>query len=222
MTEAFGDRAAGWFPIDDPVGRAAEAGGHDPTRHQQAIATLLVAWRDSWRILRGGAPVATSLAAVGPKVDNDWWATVWLHSLRDGVLAVPGRGERELADLDGACDVVGLRFAVDADHTGWERRVGDALQRAAEDLPDHPLAVAQLAVRGPDADEQGVVFQAATSVIAQSGADPAVALHPVQPPVHDRPRPAPHPRHLAADRSTAWPQVESDLRAGSCARYRPR
>ncbi len=178
VAEAFGARVSGWFPFDDPVGRAAESAGDDSLRHQEAIVNLLTAWRDSWRILRGGPPVATSLGAFGPKVENDWWATVWLHSLHDGVLAVPGRGERELADLDGACDVVGLRLAVDGTPIGWERHVGDALHRAAEALPNHQLAIAQLAVKGPDADEQGILFQAASSVIAQTGTDIAVAFTP--------------------------------------------
>lgn len=178
VTDAFGDRAAGWFPFDDPIGRAAETGGHNPIRHQETLLNLLTAWRDSWRILRGGPPVATSLAAFGPKVVDDWWASVWLRSLRDGVLAVPGRGERELADLHGACDVVGLRFAVDGTPAGWERHVGEALHRAAEVLPDHPLAVAQLAVKAPDADEQGILFEAATSVIGQTGTDLAVGFTP--------------------------------------------
>lgn len=169
VTDAFGDRAAGWFPLDDPVGRAAEAAGDDETRHQQAITNLVVAWRDSWRVLRGGPPVATSLAAFGPKVGTDWWATTWLRGLREGLLLVPGRGERELPDLEGACDVIGVRLAVDGSVTGWEAALGDVFQRAGELLPDHPLAVAQLAVKGPDADEQGVLFEAASSVIDDAG-----------------------------------------------------
>lgn len=169
VTDAFGDRVAGWFPFDDPVGRAAEAAGDDEVRHQEAIANLVTAWRDSWRILRGGPPVATSLAAFGPKVANDWWATTWLRGLRDGQLLVPGRGERELPDLEGACDLIGLRLAVDGTVPRWEAAIGDIFQRAAELLPDHPLAVAQLAVKGPDADEQGVLFEASSAVIADAG-----------------------------------------------------
>jgi hypothetical protein len=169
VTDAFGDRAAGWFPLDDPVGRAAEAAGDDEVRHQETIANLVTAWRDAWRILRGGPPVATSVAAFGPKVTNDWWATTWLAGLRDGMLLVPGRGERELADLEGACDIVGMRLAVDGSVPRWEAAIGDVFQRAAELLPDHALAVAQLAVNGPDADEQGVLFEAASSVITDAG-----------------------------------------------------
>lgn len=169
VIDSFGDRAAGWFPFDDPVGRAAEAAGDDEGRHQEAIANLVNAWRDSWRLLRGGPPVATSLAVFGPKVTNDWWATTWLQGFRDGQLLVPGRGERELADLQGACDIIGLRLAVDGTVPRWEGVIGDLLQRAAEILPDHPLAVAQLAVNGPDADEQGVLFEAASGVIGDAG-----------------------------------------------------
>jgi hypothetical protein len=181
VTDAFGDRVAGWFPFDDPVGRAAEAAGDDSSRHQEAIIILITAWRESWRILRGGPPVATSLAAFGPKMTNDWWSTIWLRGMRDGVLAVPGRMERELADLDGSTDIVGLRLAVDGGTEGWERLIGDVLQRAAEDLPDHPLAIAQLAVKGPDADEQGILFEATSAVLddaASSGIDMAVAFTP--------------------------------------------
>jgi hypothetical protein len=169
VTNAFGDRAAGWFPFDDPVGRAAEAAGDDSLRHQETIINLLKAWRDSWRILRGGPPVATSLAVFGPKVENDWWATTWLRGLRDGVIDVPGRMERELADFEGACDIIGLRLAVDGTAPRWEMTIGDVLQRAAETLPDHPVGIAQLAVRGPDADEQGILFEASSAVIDEAG-----------------------------------------------------
>jgi hypothetical protein len=165
VIEAFGERAAGWFPFDDPVGRAAEAAGDNEARHQEAIANLVAAWRDTWRLLRGGPPVATSLAVFGPKVANDWWATTWLEGFRDGMLLVPGRGQRELPDLQGACDIVGLRLAVDGTVPRWEGEILGLLERAAEILPDHPLAVAQLAVNGPDPDEQGVLFEAASGVI---------------------------------------------------------
>ena len=169
VTDAFGDRVAGWFPFDDPVGRADEASAGDSLRHQETIVNLLRAWRDAWRILRGGPPVATSLACFGPKVTDDWWATTWLYGMGDGVIAVPGRMERELDDFQGACDIIGLRLAVDGTTPRWEAAIGDAFQRAAEVLPDHPLAIAQLAVKGPDADEQGVLFEAASSVIDDAG-----------------------------------------------------
>ncbi len=52
--------------------------------------------------------------------------------MRDGVVRIPGRADKQLADLDGACTVVGLAMRSD---------VEAGLQRAGEQGPERPLAV---------------------------------------------------------------------------------
>lgn len=141
----FGDQAAGWVPFETPFAMARRIVPDDPRRHGELVDTLVVAWRDAWRILRGGPPVMTSLdvAVVRPaddtaeavqaanRIDQLRWG-VWLDGLREGTFTVPGRAERELADLAGACDVVGLAIRDDAE---------TVLYRAAEQGPERPLAV---------------------------------------------------------------------------------
>jgi hypothetical protein len=143
--DVFGDVAAGWVPIEAPSAMAGRLERDDSRRHGALVDTLVVAWRDAWRILHGGPPVATSLdvAVVRPvddtaeaaraanRIDQLRWG-VWLDGLREGRFTVPGRAERELPDLAGACDVVGLAIRDDAE---------TVLYRAAEQGPERPLAL---------------------------------------------------------------------------------
>lgn len=143
--DAFGGEIAGWVPFEAPFAMARRLIPDDPRRHGELMDTLVVAWRDAWRILRGGPPVMTSLdvAVVRPaddtaeafaasnRIDQLRWG-VWLEGLRDGTFAIPGRAERELADLEGACDVIGLAIRDDAE---------TLLYRAAEQGPERPLAL---------------------------------------------------------------------------------
>ena len=99
--ELFGDRVAGLGAIDDPVGKLSGPVGRRPARHQAMVHHRFDAWRDAWRILRGGPPVATSLrCGMGrPRItpclprgravqDRLRWR-VWMRSLRDGTCAIP-------------------------------------------------------------------------------------------------------------------------------------
>jgi beta-glucosidase len=61
VSETFGDSVAGWTPIDNPLAIANRIVPDDPRRHGEVLDTLTVAWRDAWRILRGGPPVATAI-----------------------------------------------------------------------------------------------------------------------------------------------------------------
>ena len=143
----LGEVAAGWVPFEAPFALAARLMPHDPRRHGDVMHTLVVAWRDAWRVLggAGGPPVATSIDVTverptdpseqalqeARRRDQLRWAT-WLSGLYDGVVRIPGRADRPLADLAGACDIVGLavRDGVEA-----------ALYRAAELAPPRPLLV---------------------------------------------------------------------------------
>ena len=144
--DVFGDVAAGWVPFETPFAMARRLVPADPRRHGELMDALVVAWRDAWRILRGGPPVMTSLdvAVVRPandspeaeeaagRIDQLRWG-VWLDGLREGTYFIPGRAERELADLQGACDIVGLAVRDD---------VETVLYRAAEQGPaERPMAL---------------------------------------------------------------------------------
>ncbi|MGD9701797.1 MAG: family 1 glycosylhydrolase [Acidimicrobiia bacterium] len=179
--EAFGDRVAGWVPFDDPVGHAERAAGADSLRHQATVHHLLVAWRDAWRILRGGPPVATSLrlgivrpaddtapAREAARLQDRLRWNVWLRGLRDGTSSVPGRVERTVPDLAGALDVLGISVVADlgdderADDGAlarFEDRAGGILRRAAEEGPSRPIAVTFRPARD-DVDERRGVLEA--------------------------------------------------------------
>jgi hypothetical protein len=165
VAEAFGDRVSGWFPIEDPIGFAARTEADDARRHGELVETLAVAWRDAWRILHGGPPIATSLTIRHVRPDDASPIAVeraqredhlrfrtFLHGLRDGTVVVPGRADRQLADLAGAVDVIGIKMRSDlgADSTiddeslrRWQERAQTLIHRVVDDGPDRPLAVIQ-------------------------------------------------------------------------------
>ena len=130
--ETFGDLVAGWQPINEPSGYATASylmgqfppGARDPLRFSQALRGMVLAWRDAWRELRGGPPVATmlNLSPVFPADDSVpageharttesiiW--TTWMRALRDGLLVVPGQPEIEVPDLRDSCDMVGFSYS---------------------------------------------------------------------------------------------------------------
>lgn len=169
IAEAFGDRVGGWFPIEDPIGFAARTEADDARRHGELIDTLVVAWRDAWRILHGGPPIATSLTIrhVRPndaspveleraRREDHLRFTTFLHGLRDGTVVIPGRADRQLADLSGAVDVIGVKMRSDlgADLTiddetlrRWQERAQTLIHRVVDDGPGRPLCVIQRANR---------------------------------------------------------------------------
>ncbi len=185
VAETFGDRVEGWFPLIDPVG-TADRWSHDTRLHESALINLAVAWRDAWRILRGGPPVAgaVSLSLVrpsGPGVpaaqaariqDHLRW-TMWLRAWRDGVLSLPNGNEPSIADLGGSLDVLGLCTTTDlgsgvlTDHAlnQWRERLGDMVRRVADHGPTRPLTLAGLQVRWPHASERTRLVEATVEAI---------------------------------------------------------
>jgi hypothetical protein len=143
--DAFGGVAAGWVPFETPFAMARRLIPNDPRTHGELVDTLVLAWRDAWRILRGGPPVMTSIdvaivrptddspeaAELAQRFDQLRWG-VWLDGLRDGDVDIPGRALRHVVDLDGACDIVGLAVRQD---------VETVVYRAAEMSPERPLAL---------------------------------------------------------------------------------
>lgn len=161
--EAFGDDVGGWVPMDHPLGLANATVPDDPRRHGEVLDTLVTAWRDAWRILRGGPPVVTAFgvevvrpadqtvqaAEAARRIDQLRWR-LWLQGLHDGTISIPGRADRELADLAGACDRVGIVVRHESDVLGL-------LHRAGEQAPERPFEVTYLLPAGKDADREAAI-----------------------------------------------------------------
>ncbi len=191
--EIFGEQVAGWFPLHDPFGVAARSAPDGSLRHLDALHQLLVCWRDAWRILRGGPPMATSLVvgevrpsgegpdarAVSRRVDHLRW-TLWLRALRDGTVAIPTRPERQIDDLAGSLDLLGICLATDLGDQAerpsdsglnrWHDISGWILRRTAEDGPDRPLAVTYRA-KLPDDDDRRLVTSAFADTVHEARRD---------------------------------------------------
>jgi hypothetical protein len=169
--EAVGEYVDGWVPFEAPFAMANRLVPNDPRRHGDVVDNLLVAWRDAWRILHGDRPIATSLdvrtvpiprddvvaAEIARRDDHLRWHT-WLRALRDGTITIPGRADRELADLAGSCDVLGIATS---DGTDLE----PLLHRTADGGPDRPLAVTFRPV-GTDLDQRAEIAHDVVSNLA--------------------------------------------------------
>jgi beta-glucosidase len=141
--DAIGDLVAGWVPLAEPVAWATDAylaGTAPPFRRDaeafsEALRGVHLAWRDAWRILRGGGSAVATCHRVGPVhaadatvtarqqtrlVDAVLWGS-WVAGLRDGILRIPGRADEEVADLAGSGDLLGITYegalAVDGEGT---------------------------------------------------------------------------------------------------------
>lgn len=173
--EAIGDVVAGWVPFEAPWAMTVRLAPGDARRQGEIAAHLLVAWRDAWRVLGGGGPlVATSIdvAVVRPsdpadqrsidaagREDHLRWDT-WMSALSRGVVDVPGRAVGTLADLAGACDVLGIAATT---------QIETVLHRAAEMGPPRPLALTYRAPLGSVAErrEQVATGLAETERVAE-------------------------------------------------------
>ena len=182
MAETFGDQLDGWFPIDDPLGFTDQYARDAGRQHGELLHTMVEAWRDSWRILRGGPPVAGSFtighitplnespdaADEARRRDHLVWRT-FLRGLRDGTVVIPGRGDRELADLAGAIDIVGIRIRTDLGSDQnldddslrrWNERTQMFLHRVVNEGPNLPISVTYRPLRPSwsDAERDGEVI----------------------------------------------------------------
>jgi beta-glucosidase len=184
VAERIGDRVRGWFPMLDPVGHARrgyEAATEPPyerdtAKVQTCLHTMLLAWRDAWRILRGGPPVVTALGVDGGDDTLVW--RLWSRALGDGTVRIPGRVPREVPDLAGAYDAWGLLLDATSAH-GVEREVerdvaravGTALRRAADDRPERDLYVAGVRVGAPEEAGQLRMVEAVGAALQEALAD---------------------------------------------------
>jgi hypothetical protein len=133
------------------------------------VDTMIVAWRDAWRILRGGPPVASSFGVrmvraidesqiaidLAKREDHIRWKT-FLRGIRDGNIVIPGRADRELADLAGSIDLVGITFRSDLGEDQaitddslrrWQERATMLIHRANNESPDRPIAISYRSAR---------------------------------------------------------------------------
>lgn len=235
--ELFGDLVAGWFPIVDPLG-VAERWASDPRKHEEALINVATAWRDSWRILHGGPPVATAFAVrmVRPvdhtvpaqqaaRLEDHLRWRMWLRALRDGVLRLPNGHERVIADLDASLDVLGIGTSLDVPEgvitdesiRRWEERLGTVLRRAAEEGPDRPIVLSSLELRWPNADER-VLFVESTVRALHAAVGDGVLLQSVfvQPGIGQAPGTRPNQAAPLLDRdrattreTTAWSTISA-------------
>ena len=162
IADGVGDDVDGWLPFEAPFAMANRLEPTDPRRHGAIVDTLLVAWRDAWRLLHGPHPIATSLdvrtvpiprddvvaAEFARREEHLRWHT-WLRALRDGMITIPGRADRELADLAGSCDQLGIAMS-GSDASDLE----PLLHRTAEEGPGRPLAIT-FRPTGRDRDARG-------------------------------------------------------------------
>ena len=140
MATELGDHADGWVPFEAPVAMGHRLEPTDARRHGELVHHLFVAWRDAWRILRGRQPVVTSIDAT--TTNPEQWE-IWVRGLIDGIVRAPGRMERRLDELAGACNVFGLAVRSDAE---------TLLYRAAERTGGAPLALTYRPLGGSRAE----------------------------------------------------------------------
>lgn len=189
--ELFGDLVDGWFPMIDPVGIASQW-APDSRKHETALVNIGVAWRDAWRILRGGPPVATALgvsmirpadssvpAAQRARFEDHLRWRLWLRALRDGVLRLPNGDERVIVDLGGSLDRLGLVTALDLPEPslndealrGWAERFGTVLRRAGEEGPDRPIDLASLSIAWGNNSERRLIVETTVAAATDARSD---------------------------------------------------
>ncbi len=165
VADRVGNDVGGWFPMVGPVGFAEQAfAGRDETVMAMGRRALLVAWRDAWRILHGGAPVATAIA-LRP------WDDEWPRALRTGE---PVPNGLELDGLAEACDILGGMVAVDPASPAEEWAV--LLVRLAADGPDRPVAILASLGGGNDDERAEAAVGLAETLRLTVGAGVAVEI----------------------------------------------
>ena len=130
--EWFGDRVAGWVPVDDPVGWAVRSrilgqrppGLRDVATGLEAAQHGLEAMFEACRLLRSGhQPIMGvfglhTVFAADRRSDTlawqSWWDRLlwqsWIAALTDGEITVPDRPVVAREEFSDAIDIVGMSF----------------------------------------------------------------------------------------------------------------
>lgn len=128
--ERFGEAAAGWVPIDDPIGWAIRGfhlanrppGLSDPTLLRDAVEGVLEADHRAAQLLAAGGAKTMAVRGVptifeiGPDAEPNarWWASfmfdTWIDVLDSGELYVPDRSIRIRERWVDDFDYIGLSF----------------------------------------------------------------------------------------------------------------
>jgi beta-glucosidase len=126
--EQFDDLAAGWAPIEDPIGWALRGfllgarppGRRDPERAREAVEGIVEAAFDAWRLLSSGRQPVMAVLGLPNVVPVDaearpearLWESVlwdtWLRALGDGEFALPWKAAVDRPDLQHVVDLVGV------------------------------------------------------------------------------------------------------------------
>jgi beta-glucosidase len=130
--EQFDDLAAGWAPIEDPIG-TRPPGRRDPERAREVVEGVVEAAFDAWRLLSSGRqpvmavfgmPSVVPVDAEARKEARLWesvlWDT-WLRALGDGEFSLPWKATVDRPALQGVVGLVGIV----ADHPVGIDRHGD-------------------------------------------------------------------------------------------------
>lgn len=198
VAETFGDLVFGWKPINEPMAFAATGwllGMHPPGRtdlgdFHRMLEAMLLAQHEAWRLLRSGDQPTATILNLSPRYpgvrsrdpgereaaqqmtasyDAVTW-NCWIRALRDGLVDIPGRPQREIPDMAGSFDLVGFSYysadTVFADGTTgpypadarvgplgyapWSEGLGIVLRRLAEELPGRALLVCEHGVGTTD------------------------------------------------------------------------
>ncbi len=180
--ERFDGLVSCWVPIDDPVGWAVRGyllgtrppGRRDPELAMETVAGALEANHLAQTILASGSTPVMAVFGTptifGHGLDSErqrrWWHDLlfgtWIAALRDGELAVPGLAGREVPEMEGSFDLIGLLhdhpIAVDRNgaihpypadgrrtDTGFTpvpAELGELLDQVSAELPSRDLVIA--------------------------------------------------------------------------------
>ena len=190
MAEAFDGRAAGWCPVEDPIGWAVRGyglGTRPPGRTgaEQAAAAAegaMLALHEACRLLRSGqqpvmavfgaptvhpAPADSREAQAAVRAARRWddliWGT-WTRALQKGVLQVPGRAPVPAPCFETGPEVFGLSHDHPVGVTGSGRLTSwpASARRSAAGFAPEPAELAEAVHRaiGAVSDGRSVVVAA--------------------------------------------------------------
>ena len=179
MAEAFDGRAAGWCPIEDPIGWAVRGyglgtrppGRRSPEAAAEAAEGAMLALHEACRLLESGwqpvmaafgaptfhpAPVERQNAAAAAAEARRWdelaWGT-WTRALREGAVEVPGRWPVAVPCFEKGPDLVGLSHDHPVGVTEAGRLVSwpASARRSAAGFAPEPAELGEAVYRAMDA-----------------------------------------------------------------------